>query len=148
MPGKGANRCNPGLGRPDAGCPGGIGSGTSFRPQGKYHGAVWCILLLQKTFEGRVRFLMQYARMDRRIHQRTTIVSRAILKSREIVLDRSQRMTVIMMMITMKNNDDDDDNDNYDDVDNVDDNEEKEVQIEEEEEEEEEKEEELEETLG
>jgi len=34
---------------PEAGCPGGIGSGTSFRPQGRYHGAVWCILTLGRN---------------------------------------------------------------------------------------------------
>lgn len=30
---------------PEAGCPGGIGSGTNFKPQGRYQGAVWCILV-------------------------------------------------------------------------------------------------------
>lgn len=32
---------------PEAGCPGGIGSGTSFRPQGRYQGAVWCMIAAQ-----------------------------------------------------------------------------------------------------
>lgn len=49
MPGNGASRCNPGFGMPEAGCPGGIGRGTSFRPQGRYQGAVWCMIAAQSS---------------------------------------------------------------------------------------------------
>lgn len=49
MPGNGASRCNPGFGMPEAGCPGGIGRGTSFRPQGRYQGAVWCMIVAQSS---------------------------------------------------------------------------------------------------